>query len=81
MPIFVAPTEKSVCRHIERKRIFAYSDCVKLDTLLSNIGICEKDALLACIRISTRNTSKWGCPFSLSVLRGVQPYAADEAEW
>ena len=29
----------------------------------------------------SRNTSKWGCLFSLSILQGVQPYAVGEAEW
>ena len=66
-------------RHIEESafRLFLLR---KLDTYKSNIGMSKKDALLVCIRIS-RNTSKQGCSFSLSILREVQPYIEDKGVW
>lgn len=75
---------------LKRSAISLYSVDVKLDTLLRNIGIIRKGALLGCIRtrvplclvrawcIRTRHTSKRGCQFILSILQEVQAYIEDK---
>lgn len=75
---------------LKRRAISLYSVNVKLDTLLRNIGIIRKDALLGCIRtrvpfclvrawcIRILHTSKRGCQFILSILQEVQAYIEDK---
>ena len=75
---------------LKRSAISLYSVDVKLDTLLRNIGIIRKGALLGCIRtrvpfclvrvwcIRILHTSKRGCQFILSILQEVQAYIEDK---
>lgn len=75
---------------LKRSANSLYSVDVKLDTLLRNIGIIRKGALLGCIRtrvpfclvrawcIRILHTSKRGCQFILSILQEVQAYIEDK---
>ena len=75
---------------LKRSAISLYSVDVKLDTLLRNIGIIRKGALLGCICtrvplclvrawcIRILHTSKRGCQFILSILQEVQAYIEDK---
>jgi hypothetical protein len=63
-------------RHIEESafRLFLLR---KLDTYKSNIGVRRKTLFLVCIRIPTIY-GQAELLILLSVLQGVQPYAADK---